>query len=169
MKNKQNNIWKNLIVGFLVFCVFGYLGFGSLVMYVQKTNIDANAKYVTQRLTQLQLNLEATSTVYTNAFGDKNSKTNYINDLVEESHRIKSYEELNILITNVMVLKKDVTFSNSANRHQQKVLNYILYVTNKLNTGVIEFDEKVNFYNGASKMFPGVKNFFPINIDYLEL
>ena len=169
MKNKKNNVLKNLLIGILVFCFSFYLGFGSLVMRLQKTNIDANAIYVSHRLTQLQLNLEAASIVYTNAFGDNDRKTLYINDLYDESNNIGSYEELNTFIGNVMELKKDVTFSDSANKHQQKVLNFVLFITNKLNNGVVQFDEKVNLYNGASRMFPGLNYFFPINITHFEL
>ncbi|MDD4029081.1 MAG: hypothetical protein PHX86_05140 [Caldisericia bacterium] len=165
MKNnaRSSNSLKGLVWGVIIFFLLFYVGFGAVNFSIQQRSFQQSSYYVVNRLEQLQLNLEVLQKVYIKEHGLTHPVTQTIVSLVEEIDRIQTYDELDSFIPRVEVLRKERTYSKEAKQHIQKVLAFNLYVNTKLMNGWKDLQVRRLSYIGASRIFPGIQLFFPID------
>jgi hypothetical protein len=165
MKNNagSSNSLKGLVWGVIIFFLLFYVGFGAVNFSIQQRSFEQSSYYVVNRLEQLQLNLEVLQDVYEKEYGFNHSVTQTIVSLIEEAESLQTYDELETFIQDVEELRKERTYSKDAKKHVQKVLAFNLYVNTKLMNGWKDLQVRRLSYIGASRIFPGMQLFFPID------
>ncbi len=165
---KKSNPLLNLLFGTIIFVVLMYIIFGVLTFSVQQAQIQNNADYMQKRFIQLQSNLEVLEEVYVKAYGEEDERTIEVRDLLAEAPTVTTYEELEQYISQVDLLRENITYSSESSKHLQRVLHFVLFVNSKTNAGLEEIYMRFRSYEGASRILPGMQYIYPIETEQIK-